>query len=184
MSKSKSMEQNATTIDPMDVVRFAFGMRSYVWPIAQTALDYGLGRTSAVEESWELETRLFHAGMSHALSRRPKPTGEAIDPTPIIKSIRDAAELGHAWVPGPKNGFTATVEIPQTERELGGVLKEFDNRDHVLMGEWTVHNDLMREEVKPTDRVVLYLHGGGFLVRYLRFSNGCCWLRRERPHSS
>lgn len=112
--------------------------------------------------------------MSHAFSqsRRPRPTGEAIDPTPIIKSIRDAAELGQSWAPGPKNGFAVTVEIPQTKRELGGVLKDFDSGNYTLTGEWTVHNDLMREDIKPTDRVVLYLHGGGFLVRFLRFSNG------------
>lgn len=45
-------------VNPLDVVRFAWGMRSYALPIAQTALDYGLGRTSAVEESWEFETRV------------------------------------------------------------------------------------------------------------------------------
>ena len=101
------------------------------------------------------------------MSRRPKHTGDAVDPTKIINSIRDAAELGHTWTPAPKSGFTVTVDIPQTKTELGGVLKDFDNKNHQLKGEWTVHNDLMREEMKPTDRVVLYLHGGGFLVSFL-----------------
>lgn len=76
---SKVLETN-TTINPLDVVRFAWSMKSYVWPIAQTAFDYGLGRTSAVEESWELETRVRR----HSA---PFPTAYALEAT-------ETAEIG------------------------------------------------------------------------------------------
>ena len=98
------------------------------------------------------------------MTKRPKGT-DAIDPIKAIKSIRDVADLGHQWAPVPKTGFTVGVEIPVTKKELGGVLQGFENGDHRLKAEWTVHNDLMREDIKTSDRVVLYLHGGGFLVR-------------------
>lgn len=56
--------------------------------------------------------------------------------------------------------------MPITSRGLGGVLAEADKAEdgsRVLVAEWTAHNDVLAD-VKPSDRVILYAHGGAMIL--------------------
>ncbi|KAK4050967.1 hypothetical protein OIV83_003096 [Microbotryomycetes sp. JL201] len=160
----KQNDQPWTITKATTAVRMAWTYKSVIGSVAATGVKYYT--VGPPQESWSIETALFIAAVrslnQHRAANSNVPPHE-IDEFKAAKASRK--RLAMAETHNPKNGACADVAIPVRKRAgLQGILKDFDEQEsgtRTIEAEWQLHNDA---RASPSDRVVLYLHGGGYFL--------------------
>ncbi|GAA98868.1 uncharacterized protein L969DRAFT_76645 [Mixia osmundae IAM 14324] len=160
-STSRDAMKPKRRISPFRMIRFIPFLSGQALVLVSTTLKhYILGPE---KPSWDLPTALFTNSVRTAAKYKPsKP--------PTIKGLRKFTDLDK-FLPTPKGLLLSPYEVPVKTRGIQGFLAEADKAEdgsRVIPGEWVVDERLWTGRSTPgqalSDRVVLYLHGGAYMV--------------------
>ncbi|KDE04634.1 hypothetical protein MVLG_04934 [Microbotryum lychnidis-dioicae p1A1 Lamole] len=130
--------------------------------LVTTARFYTIG---GGHEAWDLRTAIF-TGIARAVSKESR---KRQDPNAVIDAAKETQSLRKRLVvlemKNPKFGACVEIKIPvKPKRGLGGILELLDQEEEVgreIPAEWQLHKDV---KGKANERVLLYLHGGGYTL--------------------
>ncbi|GAA5951017.1 hypothetical protein JCM21900_004130 [Sporobolomyces salmonicolor] len=164
MAQHDTAKQEAAPSPLRARLRTAFTLLRLVPTFCTTALGYSVW--GPPHQSWTFRLALFCA-----ISRRyAKIAVEERKHTPTheLKAIEAAQarrKLDAMTPGGAEPGFAVQVEWVVRKRGLGGVLAAMDEDEtggRTLTAEWVTHDSLVSGEQQPSDKIVLYLHGGAY----------------------
>lgn len=118
----------------------------------------GFYTTGPARASWSLPVTVMTA-VAQANSRKDVKSGKKIN-IPRVRKLMDRLEAK------PSNLIMAPTEITVKQRGLPGLLREADGKEtgsRTIPAEWECHRDAWNES-SVSDRVVLYLHGGAYIL--------------------
>ncbi|GAA5888703.1 hypothetical protein JCM5296_000072 [Sporobolomyces johnsonii] len=164
MAQHEAAKQEAAPSPLGARIRTAFTLLRLLPTFCSTALGYSIW--GPPHRTWTFRLALFCA-----VSRRyAKLAVEARKRTPAhalnaLEAAQSRRKLDAMTPGGDEPGFAVPVEWVVRKRGLKGVLEEMDEDEtgeRTLKAEWVTHDSLVSGEQPPSDRVVLYLHGGAY----------------------
>ncbi|GAA5999230.1 alpha/beta hydrolase [Rhodotorula paludigena] len=152
----------------------AWSLSRFVPTALRTTTSYYL--YGPPQESWPISLALFTAiAQYHASSQAAKrelraqkgETARPIDAAKVMQATRRLMDRYIGRDVQPSGGAVVETEFAVRERGLGGLLQAADAAEdgqRRVKAEWLVHRSLLREGSPPTDKVLLYAHGGAYSV--------------------
>ncbi|GAA6033851.1 hypothetical protein JCM8097_000370 [Rhodosporidiobolus ruineniae] len=173
----------------------AWSLKHYLPTVARTAVSYYVW--GPPQESWPLQLALFTAlaryqSAATAAERKLRQTASSSSSsstTPeldVVKATQATRRRVEKLLVGrepeqPKGGAVWEVAVGVKKRGLKGVLEEVDAQEdgtRTIKAEWTAHRSLFispsSEPPKPSDRVILYTHGGAYTLLSVKTHRSLC----------